>query len=76
MKIRLMGLPDEVDAVITQIGKVLDIVEVSDAYPNRGNSQLVRHYVEVRLIQPATVTVQREPRTSHPAVEPARAELP
>lgn len=59
MKIRLMGLPDQVDTAIARIATVLDVVEVSEPYKNRGDSQLVRRYMEVQLIQPSTVTVRR-----------------
>ena len=53
MKIRLMGTADECAAgveVIRSSGR-FDVVEVSAAYPNRGDSQLVRVYVETRAAQ-------------------------
>ena len=51
MKIRLMGLPGEVDQAITIISTVqaLDVVQVDGPYPNRGRSRMVRLYVEVQL---------------------------
>ncbi len=51
MKIRLMGTPDECAAaveVIRSSGR-FNVVETSPAYPNRGDSQLVRVYVEARI---------------------------
>ena len=51
MKIRLMGLPGEVDQAITIISaaQALDVVQVDGPYPNRGRSRMVRLYVEVQL---------------------------
>ena len=51
MKIRLMGLPAEIEPVLTQIQDIrtLDVIEVDGPYPNRGTSRLVRVYIEARL---------------------------
>ena len=51
MKIRLMGLPSEVDQAVTIIrdAKIFDVVQVDGPYPNRGRSRLVRIYVEAQL---------------------------
>ncbi len=51
MKIRLMGLPGEVDQAVAVISdaKGLDVVQVDGPYPNRGNSRLVRLYIEAQL---------------------------
>lgn len=51
MKIRLMGLPAEVDQAVTVISdaKPFDVVQVDGPYPNRGNSRLVRIYIEAQL---------------------------
>ena len=51
MKIRLMGLPAEVDQAVIIIydAKVFDVVQVDGPHPNRGDSRLVRLYVEVQL---------------------------
>jgi len=49
MKIRLEGTPQECEQAAPLLGEVLDVVSVSDPYPNRGQSRLVRVYVEVRL---------------------------
>ena len=50
MKIRIMGLPAEVDHTVRvlQENKELDVTEVNGPYPNRGNSRMVRVYVEAR----------------------------
>ena len=51
MKIRIMGLPGEIEQAIKTItdADALDVTEVSDRYPNRGNSRLVRVYIEAQL---------------------------
>lgn len=51
MKIRLMGLPAEVDQAVTILNDAdsLDVLEVSDPYPNRGDSRMVRVYIEAQL---------------------------
>ena len=51
MKIRIMGLPAEVTAVIQALSdaEFLDLIEVSDPYPNRGDSRQVRVYAEAQL---------------------------
>lgn len=60
MKIRLMGLPDEVEEVISRLETVLDVVEKSAPYANRGDSRQVRCYVEIRVPQtpPSEPTVK------------------
>ncbi|MFV2172408.1 hypothetical protein ACFHW2_11500 [Actinomadura sp. LOL_016] len=52
MKIRLMGLPEETTAAVEALraGR-FDVLEVSAPRPNRGDSQLVRVYVEVQLAE-------------------------
>ena len=51
MKIRIMGLPAEVAPVIKALNDAdsLDVIEVSDPYPNRGDSRMVRVYIEAHL---------------------------
>lgn len=51
MKIRITGLPAEVGQAITILtnNRDLDVIEVSDPYPNRGASRLVRVYAEIQL---------------------------
>src|SRR5437764_12301127 len=49
VRIRLVGLPDEVMAAAERITDVFDLVEASEAYPCRGSSRQVRAYLEVRL---------------------------
>jgi hypothetical protein len=46
-----MGLPAEVTSVINAINQAdtLDVIEVSDPYPNRDDSCLVRVYIEAHL---------------------------
>jgi hypothetical protein len=49
VKIRLEGTPTECEQAAPRLAEVFDVVSVSDPYPNRGRSLLVRVYVEVRL---------------------------
>jgi len=53
MKIRLMGLPAELDQFLAALSQadVLDVIEISGPYPNRGNSRMVRIYIEASLSQ-------------------------
>lgn len=48
MKVRLMGTPAECSAAVTALADSprLSVVEVSNPYPNRGDSRQVRVYVE------------------------------
>ncbi|MCP9954692.1 helix-turn-helix domain-containing protein [Actinomadura madurae] len=54
LRIRLVGLPDEVLAGAEALAGVFDLVEVSPAYPCRGASLNVRAYLQVRLKNPGT----------------------
>lgn len=49
MKIRLTGTVSEVAAAVERIGQVLDVLDTSGHYPNRGTTAVVRVYLEVRL---------------------------
>jgi hypothetical protein len=49
VKIRIIGLPDEVGRAKTRIEETFDVIDASDPYPCRGNSRQVRLYLEVRL---------------------------
>jgi hypothetical protein len=51
MKIRIMGLPAEVAQAVKAFTDAdsLDVIEVSDPYPNRGDSRMVRVYIEAQL---------------------------
>jgi hypothetical protein len=51
MRIRLTGLPVECQAVVDVLVATLDVVDVSEPYPNRGRSDLVRVYVTVSTAQ-------------------------
>lgn len=57
MKLRLSGTRAEIDALLPLLTRVLEVREVSDFYPNRGQSQLGRVYVDV------------EPPTTNPTPE-------
>jgi hypothetical protein len=51
MKIRIMGLPEEIEQAITAVREItaLDVIEVSGPYPNRGTSRMVRIYIDAQL---------------------------
>ena len=51
MKIRLTGLPAEIDQAIKALRDLpdLDVIQVDGPYPNRGDSRMVRMYIQVRL---------------------------
>jgi hypothetical protein len=51
VKIRITGLPAEIGQAIRILSQVpgLDLLEVSDPYPNRGASRLVRIYIDAQL---------------------------
>ena len=49
MKLRLEGTPAECEQAAALLGQTFTVVSVSDPYPNRGRSRLVRVYVEARL---------------------------
>jgi hypothetical protein len=66
VKLRLHGTPAEVAEAIRRLVQVLDVVAVSEPYPDRGASVLVRVYLEARL-HPAS------PTASAPPAGPARS---
>jgi hypothetical protein len=49
VKVRLHGTRAEVAEATRRLAEVLDVVSVSEPYPDRGASALVRVYLEVRL---------------------------
>jgi hypothetical protein len=51
MKIRLMGLPAEVNSTLTiiQETRTLDVIQVDGPYPNRGDSRMVRVYIQAQI---------------------------
>ena len=49
MKIRMEGTAEECQQAAPRLAEVFEVVSVSDPYPNRGRSRLIRVYVEARL---------------------------
>jgi hypothetical protein len=47
--IRIEGTLRECQQATTRLAEVFDVVSISDPYPNRGRSSLVRVYLEIRL---------------------------
>jgi hypothetical protein len=70
MKLRLHGTPGEVAEATRRLVEVLDVVAVSEPYPDRGASLLVRVYLEVRLDSPGSAT---PPGPGRPARRSSRA---
>lgn len=63
MKIRLHGTKEECRDVAGRLAAIVDVLAVSEPYPDRGASVLVRVYVEVRTSpQPVTFTAEPSPR--------------
>ncbi|KAB2351604.1 hypothetical protein [Actinomadura rudentiformis] len=59
MKLRLVGLPDEIDDAVEAIGQVVEVLEVSAHYPRRGNTRQVSVYLDIRVktaMRPGEVT--------------------
>jgi hypothetical protein len=50
VKIRLHGTAEECEQAARLLGETLNVVSVSDPYPDRGHSRLVRVYLEVCLV--------------------------
>ena len=49
MRLRLHGTPDEVEQILARLIEVFTVVAISNIYPDRPPSRLVRVYLEVRL---------------------------
>jgi hypothetical protein len=64
VKLRIEGLPGEVDALAGVLRGVLEVVEESRDYPNRAPSTAVRRYLEVR--PPTPPTMPRPNRITRP----------
>ena len=62
MKIRLHGTADECHEVAERLAGIIEVLAISDPYPDRGASVLVRVYVEARLAPPVHVTSTAETR--------------
>lgn len=57
MQVRLMGTQDEVETLAACLGELVEVLEASTAYPNRGASTLVRRYLTVRVTDRTLETV-------------------
>jgi hypothetical protein len=62
VKIRLHGTEDECREVAERLTAVLEVLAISEPYPDRGASVLVRVYVEARIAPPVHVTSTTEPQ--------------
>lgn len=62
MKIRLWGTEDECREVAERLAAVLEVLAISEPYPDRGASVLVRVYVDARIAAPVHVTSTTGPR--------------
>ena len=52
MKLRVHGTPNECRCAVEELARLFRVVSVSDLYPDRGASVLVRVYLEIRLEDP------------------------
>jgi len=43
------GTAEECQQATPRLAELFDVVSISDPYPNRGQSRLVRVYLEIRL---------------------------
>ena len=64
MKVRLHGTPAEVDQATRRLLEVLEVVAVSEPYPDRGASVMVRVYLEIRLNPAASATLPSPSRAA------------
>jgi hypothetical protein len=62
VKVRLRGTREEVAEATRRLVEILEVVAVSDPYPDRGATVLVRVYLEVRLDQAAAADPARPAR--------------
>ncbi len=53
MKIRLHGTEDECRELAGRLPAITDVLSVSEPYPDRGASRLVRVYIEAARATPA-----------------------
>jgi hypothetical protein len=49
VKIRIEGTPQECQQATPQLAEVFNVVSISHPYPNRGQSRLVRVYLEIHF---------------------------
>jgi hypothetical protein len=49
VKIRLEGTREECQQATPRLAELFEVVSISQPYPNRGRSLLMRVYVEIRL---------------------------
>jgi hypothetical protein len=55
MRLRAHGTPEECRQVVEALSGIFRVVSVSDPYPDRGASGLVRVYLDIRLDDPPAV---------------------
>jgi hypothetical protein len=75
MKIRLHGTAEECREVAERLTGIVEVLAVSEPYPDRGASVLVRVYVEAQVAPPVHVTSTSEarPRGRRHALPPGGA---
>lgn len=49
VRLRIEGTPEQVEACFWRLDRQFAVIDASRDYPNRGGSQLVRRYVQIRL---------------------------
>jgi hypothetical protein len=76
VKIRIEGTLQECQQATPQLAQVFDVVSISDAYPNRGGSSLVRVYLEIRLGDQRQADDGATERRPHATIHRPGRELP
>jgi hypothetical protein len=76
VKIRIEGTPEECQQAAPRLAEVFEVVSVSDPYPNRGQSRLVRVYLEIRLDHQRQADDGAPTGPPHATIHRAGKELP
>jgi hypothetical protein len=76
VKIRIEGTPEECQQATPELAQLFDVVSISDPYPNRSRSRLVRVYVELRLAEQRQVDQDGATTRAHATIRRAGPELP
>ncbi len=63
MKIRIHGTAEECREVAGRLAGIVEVLAVSEPYPDRGASVLVRVYIEARIAPPVHADSTGVPRS-------------
>lgn len=65
VKIRIWGLPEEVDKAIEKIVEGFEVLSASETCHDRGNSKYVRVYLEANIGQSTDQITAEELKSAH-----------